>query len=200
MPTGYTASVSDGKVTEFNEYAMNCARAFGALISMRDDPSDAEIPAEFAPSDYHVKALADAKERLAQLQAMTIDQRKIAADAAHNEEVASWDRREAEKKTTRERYQAMLEKVSAWAPPTSEHAELKNFMQSQLLQSIDFDCGPAYSARPTPVKRDDWHAKAVEQATRDVEYHTVENQKAIDRAAGRTAWIAALRQSLSDSK
>lgn len=47
MPTGYTADVQSGKVTDFAEYAMNCARAFGALVLMRDDPSDADIPERF---------------------------------------------------------------------------------------------------------------------------------------------------------
>lgn len=37
MPTGYTASVQEGKVTEFRDFAMECARAFGALVMMRDE-------------------------------------------------------------------------------------------------------------------------------------------------------------------
>ena len=43
MPTGYTADIQDGKITTLREYALSCARAFGALIMMRDDPHDAPI-------------------------------------------------------------------------------------------------------------------------------------------------------------
>lgn len=52
MPTGYTAGVKDGTVTDFKAFVMQCARAFGALIDMRDDPSDVPIPKSFAPSSY----------------------------------------------------------------------------------------------------------------------------------------------------
>jgi hypothetical protein len=38
MPTGYTAGVADGTITEFREYALLCARAFGACIMLRDEP------------------------------------------------------------------------------------------------------------------------------------------------------------------
>ena len=44
MPSGYTEGVASGKVTEFKEYALLCARAFGACISLRDEPLSLEIP------------------------------------------------------------------------------------------------------------------------------------------------------------
>ena len=58
MPTGFTCDIKDG--ITFERFALNCARAFGALINMRDDSLDAEIPDEIKPSDHHVKALAEA--------------------------------------------------------------------------------------------------------------------------------------------
>ena len=64
MPTGYTASVADGRVTEFAPFALQCARAMGALIMMRDEPHDAPIPERFEASDYYSKSLAEARERL----------------------------------------------------------------------------------------------------------------------------------------
>ncbi len=63
MPTGYTADIAKG--ITFQQYAWSCARAFGALVMMRDEPSDAPIPEAFTPSDYHVKALAEARAKLA---------------------------------------------------------------------------------------------------------------------------------------
>ena len=44
MPTGYTYDLYDGKDIEFPDFVMKCARAFGALIEIRDDPMDAAIP------------------------------------------------------------------------------------------------------------------------------------------------------------
>lgn len=60
MPTGYTVGIADGKITTFEQYAMTCARAFGALVMMRDDPFDAPIPEEIKVADYYV---TNAKEK-----------------------------------------------------------------------------------------------------------------------------------------
>ena len=51
MPTGYTSKIKDD--ITFEQYAMGCARAFDALIDMRDEASDALIPEELTPSNYH---------------------------------------------------------------------------------------------------------------------------------------------------
>lgn len=197
MPTGYTADVQSGKVTEFSAFAMQCARAFGALITMRDDPPDASIPEEFAPSSYNAKRLEEARQELARLIAMTADERQAAADAAHTKAVASWDRYEAERVAQRERYEAMLTKVDAWQPPTPDHGEMKKFMQQQLSESIRFDCSGRSSPRPEPKSADEWYAAAVSQSSRDVEYHTKEHAKEVERAINRTEWVRALRQSLA---
>ena len=43
---------------------MDCARAFGACIMMRDESVDAPIPEEFKPSTYHIEELEKAKSDL----------------------------------------------------------------------------------------------------------------------------------------
>ena len=43
MATGYTFNVVDGQITTLSDFAMQCARAFGLLIDMRDAPSDAPM-------------------------------------------------------------------------------------------------------------------------------------------------------------
>ena len=113
MPTGYTADVGDGKVVEFSEFVMQCARAFGALITMRDDPHDAPIPDEFSPDAYHQKALASAEERLREVEARTAEQwmdlhRQAVVDAIR-------ERREGRTKrlATRDRYESMLAQAQA---------------------------------------------------------------------------------------
>lgn len=72
MPSAYTAPVQDGKITEFKDFAILCARAFGACIDMRDDPLDKPIPEAFSPVTKHYdEALATATNKLAALRAMT---------------------------------------------------------------------------------------------------------------------------------
>lgn len=70
MPTGYTADLYDGKDVSFEGFALNCARAFGALVSLRDEP-DAEIPDEFKVDEYYVKKFEEAKEELEKAESMT---------------------------------------------------------------------------------------------------------------------------------
>lgn len=197
-PTGYTADVGDGKLTDFPAFALRCARAFGALITMRDDPTDAPIPDTFAPSSYHATALATARERLARLVEMTPEEADAESRAEHEREVARWNEHHAEVIATRGRYQAMLSKVLAWRPPTPEHTELRKFMVDQITESIRFDCNDW--PRPAPTSSASgiaWMGEQRRMAQRDIEYHAKEHDAEVARVAGRTEWVRALRASLA---
>lgn len=45
--------------------------------------------------------------------------------------------------------------------------------------------------------RDEWHLNQIELAARDVEYHKKEHANEVKRAAERTAWVVALKNSLN---
>lgn len=68
MPTGYTAAIKDG--ITFQEYALSCARAFGALISMREESSDAPIPDALEMSPYYQTSYDEAREALDEFSAL----------------------------------------------------------------------------------------------------------------------------------
>lgn len=70
MATGYTHPVAEGTVTDFATFALDCARAFGALITIRDDPPGTPIPDEFTPSTWNAEAKEGAEARLAELMAL----------------------------------------------------------------------------------------------------------------------------------
>lgn len=193
MPTGYTCHVVDGKITEFPEFALSCARAFGALISMRDEPMDAPIPDEFKPSSYNETRLAESRAKLAELNAMTAEQVAERCAAAYAEARASHDKYEADCAEQDRRLDAMLIKVEAWMPPTAGHVEMKKFMIEQLTIS------KRGSYRPTPplkMEPTDWHRDQIERAMKGIEYHAGEHAKEIERAKGRTEWLQQLRSSL----
>jgi hypothetical protein len=197
MPTGYTAGVADGTISDFQTFALRCARAFGATILMRDDPMDAPIPDEFQPSSFYADALSAAKEKLANLKSLTSAEAEASRDAAHRESLASWERRVAERTETRNRYQEMLAQVVQWEPPTAEHLELKTFMVKQLRESIDFDCSDSYDERPNVTPVTEWLVQQTDRAARDVERYAAEHAKELERTASRNAWVKALRESLS---
>jgi len=198
MPTGYTHAVQEGKITEFREFAMQCARAFGALILMRDDPADAPIPEEFKPSQWNAEAGEKAKARLAELHSMSDATASAEAARAHQEALAEWRARQERKDIERQRYEAMLARVRAWEPPSIEHVDFKSFMSSQLEQSIQFDCSDSiYDDQPEDKTGAVWHAEAVERAMKDIAYHAKNYAEEVARTEGRNQWVRQLRDSLS---
>lgn len=197
MPTGYTEPVRSGEVTEFRDFAMQCARAFGALIMMRDEPSDAKIPEQFEPStDYYDRELAEAQKTLIQIEGLTAAECQKRASEAHNQAVLAWEERREKRAGDRARYEAMLAKVRAWEPPSPDHVKFKEFMESQLTESIDFDCSDKWDDYPKFQDGDDWRAATIKEARRKVEYHKEERRKEIECTEGRNTWVSQLRQSL----
>lgn len=197
MPTAYTAPVGDGKITEFSAFAMLCARAFGALIEMRDDDLNKPIPKEFEPSNYHADQATVAAARLNSLYAMTNHEADEAAAQSHADDMVAFTRRVKEKNDTRLRYAIMLKKVEDFTPPTPEHEGLKKFMRQQLSESIDFDCVVTkYDVPPTALTGSEWREKEIAKARRGIEYHSEEHTKEIERVRGRNKWLRDLRVSL----
>lgn len=197
MPTGYTADIA--KDITFEQYAWHCARAMGALIMMRDDPSDAPIPEKFEPSDYNAKRLAKTQERLNWLNGLSLAEANGEAIKAHAAALDSHRRYESDKDSLRKKYWAMLEKVKAWTPPTADHVGFKEFMVEQIRSSIKFDCHNSYEREPQPETGIEWRAKEVEKALKDVKYHSEEHAKEVTRNTQRNQWIASLRTSLGSA-
>lgn len=195
MPTGYTASVADGTVTDLATFAMQLARGMGACITMRDAPSDAPIPEKFEPHDYHAKRLEEARTELERLYAMSEDEAQSEADKEYAEFLADRDRAEGRHATQRSNYEAMIANVEAW---TGAPEGIKEFALEQLRTGMDFDCrGPfSYWREGPPEIGTEWRRAKLEKAQKDVEYHTIEDAKERTRTEGRNAWLAQLRASL----
>lgn len=196
MPTGYTAAIADD--ITFNDFAMNCARAMGALVMMRDEPTGAQIPERFEPSDYHVKAIAKAKESLLLLEAMSAAEATEKAKLAFTEETEYRNSAMQKNDDLRKKYTSMLQQVQAWEPPTQDHNGFKAFMVEQINSSIDFDCNNSYYMERNPIllSGDEWLECETAKAKKDLDYHTAENEKEIERTEARNRWVKELRDSL----
>lgn len=194
MPTGYTADIAKG--ISFEQFAMNCARAFGACITMRDDPADTPIPERFVPSDYHAKAIDNCRAKIQQLQNMSAAEMEATAASTYREAMSAHQKRLNENLELRNKYNAMLAQVVKWTPPTKDHVNFKEFMLSQIRESIDWDCSEKYVTAPTAQTGEEWHAAAMAEARRSLAYHIKENEEEIARANSRTGWVQALRTSL----
>ena len=196
MSTGYTHDVQTGKVADFPTFAMQCARAFGALVMMRDDPHDAPIKDDVV-SDYHVRAKREAEATLVALRSMTPTEIDAAYRAEQEKACRYRDEYIANKAAERVRYEAMLAKVEAWTPPTAEHHEMKKFMRQQLTESIKFDCGGDWTPSVPVDGATKWWQDRVTKAEKDIGYHVAEHAKEVERVSGRNKWVRDLRVSLA---
>jgi hypothetical protein len=195
MPTGYTSRLCDGPQT-FEEFVMGCARAFGAMIEMRDMDASAPIPEEFKPSDYHQKAIADARERLAKFKAMSELEAEKLAIAEYDEAVTTHHKRREDRRALRDRLGAMMRDVREWVPPTPDHQGMKEFMLGQLETTAEFDGRDWKIPEPDLVSGADYRLAGVKRALKDIAYHTVEHDKEVEWCRSRSAWVRALRESL----
>ena len=178
MPTGYTASISEG--ISFEKFVLRCARAMGALIMMRDEPFDTPIPDKFEPSKYHVKELEKANQRYSFLLHLNVDQIKEYSEKEYQEQLQSWQKCEHDKLELSNKYNEMLAKVVQWIPPTKEHVGFKEFMIKQIRESIEFDCTPHEA--PKQLSSDEWYGTQISNAVWSVQYHTTQNAEEIRRA------------------
>ena len=196
MPTGYTADIENG--ISFKEYALKCARAFGACVEMRDDPNDAPIPEKFKVSDYHTKALAAAKRKLTEVSNLSIEDCAKRAEKEYNQRLKEHNETISKKLALKKRYEDMLAEVRAWKIPSPDHTEFARLMESQIVQSIDFDCDMKYykENKPQKLTGTQWKREAIADAKRDIEYHTKNEKDDIERNDGRNLWIKQLRDSL----
>lgn len=196
MPTGYTAKLNEGEQS-FEDFVWGAARAMGAFVTMRDDPADAPIPDEFTPdTTFYDRRLAESRALLDEVRSMSVEEAEARAGVDYAEACEHATERATKDKAIRDRYERMLRRVRAWTPPTAEHIGFKKFMTEQLEESIRFDTGYAH---PDPVRLTgaEWIEQHRAQAVKDLEYHTAERLKEIDRARGRTGWTKALRDSLA---
>lgn len=194
MPTGYTSKIGDGQ--NFDDFIWGCARAMGALVSMRDEPADAPIPEKIGKNDYYSKELEKAGEKITKLQLMTAEEILLLIDMENIEKKIEADKSRKKEEALRKSYNNMLDKVIKWIPPTNDHAEFKSFMIQQIKDSIKWDCG--YSSEFVPIEEDAkaWYDREFKRLNDDWKYYTEQLEKEEARNKSRNLWIKQLRDSL----
>jgi hypothetical protein len=193
MPTGYTDAVRKG--CSFEQFVWSCARAFGALVLMRDDPADASIPQEFKPSPFYADRLTEAESALATCIKWTPEEADSAAQASHDAKMRQLREMQKENADTEARYRDMLAMVRGWVAPSSEHTKLREFMIEQLESSIEFDCRYQMPL-PTRIAGAEYREQRIAELQRDVTHYQEEYGKELERTRQRNEWLRALRESV----
>lgn len=210
MPTGYTAKLYEGEEQSFNEFVLECSRAFGAMISLRDDPR-AEIPAELEVDSFYFTQVEKAQKELEQLQNASDAELMVQAKSERQYDLSRQYENAVRTEAARQGYTDMLAKVQAWTPPTDEHVNIKAFMVEQLESSLRSDC------RNEPVDLEELRSlvnRPVEDSDIDIEKFRAEGLNIAERRlsyavknladqqnsiADKNRWIKALRDSLTAS-
>lgn len=196
MPTGYTHNIENDDFT-FEDFALSCAKAFGACISMRDLPSNTPIPDEFKVEPYYQDKILETQKQIEKHLNLTLEEWNSLCDKDFEQKESR--RIESLNKNINllYNYNKMLSKVKAWQAPSKEHIGLKEFMISQIEESIDFDCDVDYYNKPTvKVSVDVFKSETMVKLYKDLEYYTKNNEEDIKRVSQRNLWVKQLRESL----
>ncbi len=193
MATGYTMDITKG--IDFRTFALKCARGMGALIHMRDDALDVPIR-EDKVSGYHAEELEKREAELQRVHSLTVEECEQEAEKLYLHEVEYRDKQEKERLELLKKYEDMLEQVRAWSPPTSEHAGMKEFMETQIVDSIKFDCRVCSSDEPVKKDGASWRADKISRIMKDIEYSKKHGKEDQERVAERNKWVKDLIESL----
>jgi hypothetical protein len=197
LKTGYIHNMIDNNLN-FKDFVFSCARAFGHLVMMRDDPMNAPIPDKFEHDTYHAKELAKAKKKYKALSAMNKDEQ-----LAHGKKAKAWlvkmykeNLKLAEKEY--KKITTMLAKVENWEVPTPEHLPLKNFMIEQLGQSNDMTYEKEAVEQAEARTEQSFYDNDLDMSKRDIEYHKEKQKQELERTNAKNDWIKALKESVEN--
>ena len=193
MASGYTCLIGTGAT--FDEFIMRCARAFGPLVSMRDEPGGAPIPDEILPNERHQQNLDSLAKELAELKAMDEEDIAAAWEKEYDSEVEYYQNRILEENVLKRKYLAMLVEVDKWDPPTEDHVGLKKFMIEQINDAIKCDCGGTHTP-PVAEVPGEWYASRLRYVAGMHVHAAKEFEKAKEIAAMQTTWLKALKESV----
>lgn len=145
MPTGYTAPVEDGEITELKDFAATCARAFGAFIHLRDASMKAKLSYPEKPdTSYYARSLEGAKKELSRWQQLSEEERYAEWSAYFHKTLAFNAESQSRHDLYNSRYNAMLAQVHSVDVP----AKLENFKQFMISQLEDSKYSGIYSYAP----------------------------------------------------
>lgn len=194
MPTGYTAKLME-KGQDFRSFVLTCARGMGACVMQRDDPMD-ESPQKQKPSDYHIKAIAEAEKRLAKLKAMSPAKQREYGSDLRAAELTRLQQSQISEREQEARLERMEAQVRAWQPPTKDHGGLRDFMLDQIKISKHGDWMAKYVREAEEKGADAYFVEDLSKAARDIDYPREEHDKEVARTNERNDWIDQLYKSL----
>ena len=193
MPTGYTSIIEDKEDVTLREYALRCARAFGACVHQRDE--DIAVPPEpDTSSSTYAKGLRKAKCKLAEVSAWTEDRWRENWETAVADIKLQNEINAREHNAKRARYKKMRVQVEKWEPPMPNHAGLKKFMLSQI--DLCYEPNEKPYKQPYCKSLKAFKQRVLDNIVWDIEYYTKKLAEETEALAQSNKWIEDLYASL----
>jgi hypothetical protein len=199
MPTGYTSDIEKG--ISFKEYALKCARAF--LVTMRDASENDEIPDTLSQEfSYHEDKISKIKKEIKHIKKMNYVRCDKRSKKEHDNNLEYYLKQIKERNDLKLKYESMLKQVREYIAPTTKHIEYKNFMESQIVSSIKWDCDidyyENYIKKLVLLNSEDWKKEKLKSLFDDLEYHEEEYAKEQERKIQYEDWVKNLKVSLEN--
>ena len=194
MPTGYTAQVADGTITTLKDYALKCARAFGALASLRDTPLSEPLVERLEPDPYYKEDMVESMADLKNFKSLNDKELQVLHKQEYSNDIDSYEKRLKKTQEEQDRYKRMLREVNEYVALSSDHIALKEFMKSQLEDSIKYD-----SYKPSKPKLqgfEEWKQDRMRALEQKVDYSSKAYNKELERTSKNNLWLQQLRTSL----
>lgn len=197
MPTGYTNKIYVGEEVSMKEFMMECAKAFGANIALRDQDPQKGIPVYHPQTKLYEDRIALSKQGIEELES-NVNRKQIEQMLNERYDRALQDAVEekARKTELEKRYNTMIAQVKSWEPPTEEHVNLKQFAIEQLEASRNSDC-IIWRDNIEKVSVDEYIESMHNHYTKDIEYYTRKIEEEIQRTEERNKWNQDLFDSLT---
>lgn len=199
MPTGYTDKIKDG--ITFEQYALNCAKAFIPDYHDIDFSTPVSEVANQNDEDnyYEDKSKQEQDDLIKFINANNVDLVKQWED--DKQERLKYHKKSIdEKRNLRQKYVNMLEQVNMYKEPSEDHKAFKDFMRSQILDSIKFDCDEDYHLKIiSQIKAEtfhEWRQITIDSMIRSIEYYKKEAVKTKDNSEQKKKWISQLLESV----
>jgi hypothetical protein len=197
MSTGYTCYIEDGRISTLRDYALICARAFGACVMLRDEAFvPGVVPNVSENSTYHQERLDEAILDMRKIDELNREQIIEMAFDEYRTELLEWNASLEKHYALQKKYDDMYAQVLAWAVPI-EYTKLKEFMLQQIDTSRDDD-KYILAREPKLAEPDEWLAAKVRSIRWNIEYHTKELADEKRRNGGRVDWINGLVAALPE--
>lgn len=192
MPTGYTAGIESGEITDLKQFALVCARAFGYLIELRDEPLNKPLPEKLGHSNYYTQQIESDKKTIEELEGLSANDWQIRYYSMIEKQTNLHKKYLAELRDNKSKYESIKSQVLDWTPPTDEHNGLKDFMLEQIEMCVS-DYEP-----PPPVFKDidTWKAETILSATKSLERSKKRFFEEEEKTKNKNDWLHALRLSL----